>query len=56
MGSHYHHLTLDDRRLIFRLWEAKADVALIVARLGRHRTTIYREFRPIGMTTPRRRA
>lgn len=23
MGSHYSHLTLDDRRLIFRLWEAK---------------------------------
>jgi IS30 family transposase len=45
MGSHYSHLTLDERRLIFRLWEATADVALIAARLGRHRSTIYREVR-----------
>lgn len=45
MGSHYSHLTLDERRLIFRLWEAKAGIPLVAARLGRHRATICREIR-----------
>jgi IS30 family transposase len=43
MGSRYRHLTLDDRRLIFRLREAKATILQIAERLGRHRSTIYRE-------------
>jgi len=43
MGSHFSHLTLDERRLIFRLWEAKAGIPQIAERLGRHRSTIYRE-------------
>jgi IS30 family transposase len=45
MGSHYHHLTLEERRLIFRLTEAKLAVPLIATRLGRHRAMIYREIR-----------
>ena len=45
MGSRYNHLTLDDRRLIFRLWEAKASIRGIAERLGCHRSTIYREVR-----------
>jgi transposase, IS30 family len=45
MGSQYGHLTLVERRLIFRLWEAKADIRQIAERLGRHRSTIYREVR-----------
>jgi transposase, IS30 family len=45
MGSHYHHLTLEERRLIFRLSEAKLGVPLIATRLGWHRATIYREIR-----------
>ena len=43
MGSQYRHLTLDNRRLIFRLREAKAPILQIAERLGRHRSTIYRE-------------
>lgn len=38
-------LTLDDRRLIFRLLEAKQSIPAIAARLGRHRVTIHREIR-----------
>ena len=45
MGSHYSHLTLDDRRLIFRLWEVRVGIPEIARRLGRHRATIYREVR-----------
>src|SRR5271168_2837795 len=45
MGSHYDHLTLDERRLIFRLREAKAGIPQIAERLGWHRSTIYREVR-----------
>lgn len=45
MGSQYGHLTLVERRLIYRLWEAKAGIRQIAERLGRHRSTIYREVR-----------
>lgn len=45
MGSQYGHLTLVERRLIFRLWEAKAGIRQIAERLGRHRSTICREVR-----------
>lgn len=45
MGTRYRHLTLDERRLIFRLREAKASIPQIAERLGRHCSTIYREVR-----------
>jgi IS30 family transposase len=38
MGSQYDHLTLDERRLIFRLREAKAGIRQIAERLGRYRS------------------
>ena len=37
------HFTLDERRLLFRLKEVRVPVAEMAARLGRHRSTIYRE-------------
>ena len=43
MGRSYRHLTLEERRTLFRLLNAKAPVDVIAARLGRHRSTIYRE-------------
>jgi IS30 family transposase len=43
MGTLYDHLTLDERRLVFRLREVKLSVPRIAERLGRHRSTIYRE-------------
>jgi IS30 family transposase len=43
MGRPYRHLTLEERRTIFRLLNAKLPVAEIAARLGRHRSTIFRE-------------
>lgn len=45
MGAQYDHLTLEDRRLIYRLREAKVSVPAIARRLGRHRSTIHREIR-----------
>jgi IS30 family transposase len=39
----YRHLTLDERRAIFRLLNAKVPVEKIANQLGRHRTTIFRE-------------
>lgn len=45
MGSHYSHLTLDDRYLIFRLWETRLDTSQIANRPGRHRSPIHREVR-----------
>jgi len=45
LGNRYNHLTLDDRRLIFRLLNAKVSVPKIAERLGRHRSTIHREIR-----------
>jgi IS30 family transposase len=38
-------LTLEDRRTIFRLLHAKVGVREIADRLGRHRSTVYREIR-----------
>ena len=43
MTSHYGQLTLEDRRQIYRLRDQKVSVTEIAARLGRHRSTIYRE-------------
>src|ERR671928_113740 len=39
----YRHLDLDQRRILFRLVEARTPVGEIAARLGRHPSTIYRE-------------
>ena len=39
------HLTLDERRLLMRLREAKVRVDEIARQLGRHRSTIYRELK-----------
>jgi transposase, IS30 family len=39
----YRHLTLEERRTIFRLLNAKVPVAEIANQLGRHRATIHRE-------------
>jgi IS30 family transposase len=39
----YRQLTLDERRAIFRLLDAKLPVAEIADQLGRHRSTIHRE-------------
>jgi IS30 family transposase len=43
LGTRYDHLTLDERKLIFQLREAKMSVPRIAERLGRHRSTIHRE-------------
>ena len=43
MPRSYRQLTLDDRRTIFRLLDAKVPVEEIARELGRHRSTIYRE-------------
>jgi hypothetical protein len=43
MGALYNNLTLNERRLLFRLREAKLGVPRIAERIGRHRSTIYRE-------------
>jgi hypothetical protein len=45
LGTRYDHLTLDERKLIFQLREAKMSVPWIAERLGRHRSTIHREIR-----------
>jgi IS30 family transposase len=42
-ASGFDHLGLDERRSLFRLREARVPVAEIASRLGRHRSTIYRE-------------
>ena len=36
-------LSLDDRRCLFRLLDARVPVAVVAKNLGRHRSTIYRE-------------
>jgi len=41
--SSFQHLTLDERRSLFRMQEAQLGVTEMAARLGRHRSTIYRE-------------
>jgi transposase, IS30 family len=43
MPRTYGQLDLDERRTLFRLVEARRPVGEIAARLGRHRSTIYRE-------------
>lgn len=45
MGTVYSHLTLDDRRIVFRLREAKLGASAIASRLGFHPSTIYRELK-----------
>ncbi len=42
-ASGFGHLGLDERRSLFRFREARVPVAEITSRLGRHRSTIYRE-------------
>ena len=39
----YRHLTLEERRTLFRLLNAKVPVAEIANQLGRHRSTVHRE-------------
>ncbi len=43
MPRTYGQLDLDERRTLFRLVEARRPVGEIAARLGRHRSTVYRE-------------
>jgi IS30 family transposase len=43
MPRTYGQLDLDERRILFRLVEARRPVGEIAARLGRHRSTVYRE-------------
>jgi transposase, IS30 family len=45
MGRRYEQLSLGERHALFRLHEAGAAVSEIAGRLGRHRSTIYRELR-----------
>ncbi|MHB8287597.1 MAG: helix-turn-helix domain-containing protein, partial [Caulobacteraceae bacterium] len=45
MDAHYDHLSLSDRREIYRLHEAKVPIRMIAERLGRHRSSIHRELR-----------
>jgi len=42
-GAGFQHLTLDGRRSLFPMQEARLGVAEMAARLDRHRSTIYRE-------------
>jgi Helix-turn-helix domain len=39
----YQHFSLEERRTLFRLLNAKLPIKEIAAQLGRHRSTIYRE-------------
>jgi transposase, IS30 family len=43
MPRPYRQLTIDERRTIFRLLNAKIPIDEIASQLGRHRSTIYRE-------------
>jgi IS30 family transposase len=43
MEGTYRHLTLEERRTLFRLLHAKLPIKEIAGQLGRHRSTIYRE-------------
>lgn len=45
MSGCYTQLTLADRRLLHRLVDQKVSVNEMARRLGRHRSTIYREIR-----------
>jgi IS30 family transposase len=39
----YRHLDVDERRILFRMVEARTPVGEIAQRLGRHPSTLYRE-------------
>ena len=43
MDQPYRHFTLEERRTLFRLVNAKLPIKEIANQLGRHRSTIYRE-------------
>ncbi len=43
MDHPYRHFTLEERRMLFRLLNAKLPIKEIAGQLGRHRSTIYRE-------------
>ncbi len=43
MEQCYRQLTLEERRTVFHLKATKTPVQAIADRLGRHRSTIYRE-------------
>ncbi len=43
MDRPYRHFTLEERRTLFRLLNAKLPINEIASQLGRHRSTIYRE-------------
>ena len=43
MEGTYRHFTLEERRTLFRLVNAKLPIKEIAGQLGRHRSTIYRE-------------
>lgn len=45
MPCPFHHLSLEERRQLLRLRDAKLSVDAIARELGRHRSTIYRELR-----------
>lgn len=45
MPAPYLHLDLEDRRKIARLRDAKVPATAIALRLGRHRSTVFRELR-----------
>ena len=45
MSRFYNHLSLDERRKIYNWMDEKVSVSEIARRLGRHRSTIFREIR-----------
>lgn len=45
MKTRYSHLTFADRRQIERWWLMKMSATEIAERLGRHRSTVFRELR-----------
>jgi IS30 family transposase len=45
VSQRYRQLSLDERRRLFRLVDARVLIAKIATSLDRHRSTIYREIR-----------
>jgi IS30 family transposase len=45
MDRPYRQLTMEERRMIFRLRNARLSIRAIAIQLGRHCSTIYREIR-----------
>jgi transposase, IS30 family len=43
MDRPYRHFTLEERRTLFQLLNARLPIKEIAGQLGRHRSTIYRE-------------